>query len=442
MTKITFYKGLRVIGGTFVSVETDRAVCMFDFGFTVSDRADESIRLRPDHIPQDYVRAGMLPAADGIYEPQAAADLGLVPYGETEKPHFFLISHMHIDHMGGLDMLDPRIPVYMTEESETLYRRLAAQSDLTFREHPSCIGVPDGQSFSVEDITVQVLLIDHDCVGACGFLIRTPDGTICYTGDYRFHGYHPDRTAAFGEACRGADVLITEGVTVSFGDVDMLSLTAPDPHDRTEADLLEETAAFCAEAPGLVVVNPYNRNVERIHNLTERLARQNRRLVLDAVQADYLAAFYPQDPMCVYAETVCGHAVPERAVLIGRDELLRRPGAYVLQLDYRDFYELFDLKPVVSGYLHMDGAPLGAYDPSYGKMLMQLKAIGIPFRSMGLGGHARPYYLKQMVDLIAPKVLVPLHSQRPEQVASRCAGRRILPEEGQTLILEKGEMKA
>ena len=147
MTKITFYKGLRVIGGTFVSVETDRAVCMFDFGFTVSDRADESIRLRPDHIPQDYVRAGMLPAADGIYEPQAAADLGLVPYGETEKPHFFMISHMHIDHMGGLDMLDPRIPVYMTEESETLYRRLAAQSDLTFREHPSCIGVPGGQSF-------------------------------------------------------------------------------------------------------------------------------------------------------------------------------------------------------------------------------------------------------------------------------------------------------
>jgi len=114
----------------------------------------------------------------------------------------------------------------------------------------------------------------------------------------------------------------------------------------------------------------------------------------------------------------------------------------VLQLDYRDFYELFDLKPVVSGYLHMDGAPLGAYDPSYGKMLLQLEAMGIPFRSMGLGGHARPYYLKQMVDLIAPKVLVPLHSQRPEQVASRCAGRRILPEEGQTLILEKGEVKA
>nr|WP_317399556.1 MBL fold metallo-hydrolase [uncultured Gemmiger sp.] len=442
MTKITFYKGLRVIGGTFVAVETDRAVCMFDFGFTVNDRADESIRLRPGHIPQDYVRAGMLPCADGIYEPQTAADLGVVPYGETEKPHFFLLSHMHIDHMGGLDMLDPRIPVYMTDESETLYRRLAAQSKLTFREHPACIGVPGGQSFSVEDITVQVLPIDHDCVGACGFLIHTPDGSICYTGDYRFHGYHPDRTAAFAEVCRGADVLITEGVTVSFGDVDMLSLEAPDPKDRTEADLLAETADFCAQAPGMVVINPYNRNVERIHNLNLRLAQQNRRLVLDAVQADYLAAFYPEDPLYVYAETVFEHAVPERAVLIGRDDLLRRPRIYVLQLDYRDFYELFDLRPAVSGYLHMDGAPLGAYDPSYQKMLLQLQNLGIPFHNLGLGGHARPYYLKQMVDTIAPKTLVPLHSQRPEQVNSRCIGQRILPEEGQTIVLEQGEVKA
>lgn len=441
MTKITFYKGLRVIGGTFVAVETERAVCMFDFGFAVNERMDNAIRLRPGHISQDYVRAGMLPSADGIYEPRAAADLGLVPYGETEKPHFFLISHMHIDHMGGLDMLDPRIPVYMSEESLTLYRRLAVQRELTFREHPACTGVPGGQTFSVEDITVQVLPIDHDCVGACGFLIRTPDGSICYTGDYRFHGYHPDRTTAFARACRGADVLITEGVTVSFEDVDMLSLEAPDPTDRTETDLLDETATFCAGAPGLVVINPYNRNVERIHRLAERLARQDRRLVLDAVQADYLAAFYPQDPLYIYAETVCGHPVPKRAMCIDRDELLRRPEAYVLQLDYRDFYELYDLNPVVSGYLHMDGAPLGAYDPSYSKMLLQLEALDVPFHSLGLGGHARPYYLKQMVDTIAPGVLVPLHSQRPEQVTSRRAGRRILPEEGQTLILERGEVK-
>ena len=33
MTTLTFYNGLREIGGTFVVVETDEARCMFDFGF-------------------------------------------------------------------------------------------------------------------------------------------------------------------------------------------------------------------------------------------------------------------------------------------------------------------------------------------------------------------------------------------------------------------------
>ena len=38
MTTLTFYNGLREIGGTFVVVETDEARCMFDFGFAVMDR--------------------------------------------------------------------------------------------------------------------------------------------------------------------------------------------------------------------------------------------------------------------------------------------------------------------------------------------------------------------------------------------------------------------
>ena len=37
MTTLTFYNGLREIGGTFVVVETDEARCMFDFGFAVMD---------------------------------------------------------------------------------------------------------------------------------------------------------------------------------------------------------------------------------------------------------------------------------------------------------------------------------------------------------------------------------------------------------------------
>lgn len=46
MTTLTFYNGLREIGGTFVVVETDEARCMFDFGFAVMDRMDDKIAVR------------------------------------------------------------------------------------------------------------------------------------------------------------------------------------------------------------------------------------------------------------------------------------------------------------------------------------------------------------------------------------------------------------
>ena len=52
MTTLTFYNGLREIGGTFVVVETDEARCMFDFGFAVMDRMDDKIAVRYMSVQQ------------------------------------------------------------------------------------------------------------------------------------------------------------------------------------------------------------------------------------------------------------------------------------------------------------------------------------------------------------------------------------------------------
>ncbi len=338
-------------------------------------------------------------------------------------------------------MLAEQMPVYMSEDSLRLYRRLAAMGDIQVLAHENCIGIPYGQSFSRGDITVEVLQIDHDVIGASGARITTPDGTIVYTGDYRFHGFHPEVTRAFGETCRGADILITEGVSVSFGDVDMLSLTEPEPNIPTEADLQQEMAAAAREKTGLIVINPYNRNVERLHKLIAAFGAAGRTLVMDPVQADYVAEFYPEDPICVYEKTLNGRNVPEHFRVVTLSEILDAPNRYVLQLDYQDQYALLDLKENVSVYYHMDGAPLGSYEESYQKMTSLLEYLGIPYEYKGLGGHARPYFLKWMADTVAPKTLIPLHSFRPEQVNSERAGQRILPSEGQTVVLERGECR-
>ncbi|MGL6227589.1 MAG: MBL fold metallo-hydrolase RNA specificity domain-containing protein, partial [Culicoidibacterales bacterium] len=47
-------------------------------------------------------------------------------------------------------------------------------------------------------------------------------------------------------------------------------------------------------------------------------------------------------------------------------------------------------------------------------------------------GHAHPRDLIRVIDMIEPKVLVPIHSFKPERLTNRF-GSVLLPEKGQTI---------
>ncbi len=429
MTKLKFYSGLKEIGGTVVAVETDKAICLFDFGFSYADRIDDKVRMRKGSEAYDYIRLGVLNAIDGIYDKELADRLGVKAYGETDKEVFLIISHMHIDHMGGLGALDQRVPVYMSRDSKILYHELGVMNELEIREHENVLPINYDDSITVQDIKVTCIQVDHDVIGACGFLIETKDGKICYTGDYRLHGYHPEISLDFANKCKGADLMISEGVTISHSDVDVLALEGP-VRENTELTLLDKMKSYAENEQGLIVINNYNRNVERVHNFVRVIKEAGRELVLDPVQAEYLAAFYKEDKFSVYLPE--GGSVNAPLVtdypIVTRKDILANPKKYVLQQDYTDSYELFDIASVISIYLHMDGAPLGDYDPSYEKFYTMLEVLGLNVEKCGLGGHAEPFYLRNTVDIIEPKILVPLHSFRPEQLKSEHAGKIILPE--------------
>lgn len=434
MTNLKFYSGLREIGGTVVAVETDKAICIFDFGYAHADRIDDKVKVRKDKETIDLVRLGVLDRVDGIYEEKDAHELGLKAYGEIDKEVFVIISHMHIDHMGGLGSLASKLPVYMSRESAVLYHELGVMGELELREHENVLPIDYDASITVGDIKVTCVQVDHDVVGACGFLIETGDGKLCYTGDYRYHGYHPEISKAFAEKCKGADYMITEGVTISFGDVDMLSLEGP-VRDNSEWTLLEDMKAHAKEESGLIVINNYNRNVERVHRMIGALKECGRVFALEPAQADYVAAFYPEDYFEVYLSEGGELNAPllKGRKVVTRKELMADAGKYILQQDYKNVYELFDLKDCISLYLHMDGAPLGDYDPSFKKFYALLDVLGLNYIKCGLGGHAEPYYLRRTVDEIAPKTLIPLHSFRPEQFKSEKVEKIILPQEGETI---------
>ena len=457
MTRLRFFNGLKEIGGTFVAVETETTRCMFDFGFANADIIDNKAKVNDGDWAYNYVNLGILTKMDGIYDDATAGRLGVKSYNQDEKENFFVISHMHIDHMGGLGMLDDQVPVYMSSDSCTLYKHLAQMRDVEVREHENCIGIDYGDTFTVGDITVKVMAIDHDVIGACGFMITTDDGNVCYTGDYRFHGFHRDVTENFAKEAHNCDVLITEGVTASFDDIDMIALEEPENMGNTEQVLSDYMKDKAENESGLIILNNYNRNVERIHNLMAVFEGAGRTLVLEPEEADYVHAFYPKDRLKVLVRktgratlTTTNHQeidyYREKQLdfdfeQITLDDIEKEPSKYVVQQDYRHVYDNIRLKDKISLYVHADGSPLGDYDPSFKKFHMVLDTLGINHEYKGTGGHSRPYYIRHMIDTVEPKVLLPLHSFRPEQVQSSKAGKRVLPEYGECYMLADGDLK-
>ena len=82
------------------------------------------------------------------------------------------------------------------------------------------IGVKENEVIKVGEIEVKVMPVDHDAYGASGLLIKTPDLVISYTGDIRLHGYRENDTLNFCKESEGCDVLLIEGVSVSFQEFD------------------------------------------------------------------------------------------------------------------------------------------------------------------------------------------------------------------------------
>lgn len=83
-------------------------------------------------------------------------------------------------------------------------------------------------------------------------------------------------------------------------------------------------------------------------------------------------------------------------------------------------------------YIHSNATPLGEFDPAYKTFVELFKKQNIEFVRVSCSGHAHPYDLIKIINLIKPKLLVPIHSYHPERLYNE-SGDVLLPERGQTI---------
>jgi ribonuclease J len=294
--------------------------------------------------------------------------------------------------------------------------------------------------------------VDHSIPGSGAFAIRTSIGWVVYSGDLRMHGHSRWRTEAFARAAAALDpaLLIIEGTRVDQEP----SVTEPEVHQAVD-DVVARTE-------GLVIADFSARNIERLRTFRDVAKARARRLVITTKDAYLLARLNLIDPQIPSpdAEGLAILREPQGTVpnwekeihhefaahFVDASGIRREPGGYILCLSYWDICNLVDLELDGGTYIYSSSE---AYSEEQRvdqeRLLNWLRHFG--FRVVGglPGGEEGPYHasghidgasLERLIEDIAPKRILPVHTAAPEWFQRRWDGKVVVARYGETIVAE------
>lgn len=446
-TSITFWRGLRTIGGNIAEICYGNDRVIFDFGFVYD--AVQTVSSHPDRTNTfvlDKLKISAIPHIDGIY---GQDDLQGSPYNITKPVSFedsiwntsVFISHLHLDHMGAIDTLSNQLPIYMSNDSKQLYDTLNKIGESLHRNR-DVRGFIFNTPIQLGNITITPYRVDHDILGASSFLIETPDATILNSGDIRMHGEHPEWNKAWmGEmAQKEIDILLMEGTTFFPNEKDKSQKLC-----QSEQDIPSVISQLLIETKGLVTFNIYHRNIDRLQHILNASKYANRTAVLE-LETAYIADQFLKDPSFVIYRTAepktnWQKALTEKYKQITADDINEQPNQYFLQNSYDRILNLLDLNLENGLYLHSNGMPLGKFDPAYFTMHSFLEMLNMQYEALDVSGHATRQDVLSIIEQVKPNVLIPWHSFHPELIKPINKKQAVfLPNVNTTYRIEKNRL--
>jgi len=321
-----------------------------------------------------------------------------------------------------------------------------------------CIRMRDMETKTIGDLLITLIDQDHSIPGASSYIVESENKRILYTGDIRFHGSHSltiqDYSKKVGDHI---DVMICEGTRI---DSDVIV---------TEDHVLRTIADEIKESKGLVFVDFSWKDTTRYETIRKACQKTNRVFVINARLAYllYKLDLYPHDDAvkvflkrkgsCLYSPgdySTTKHELGftpkekhpdnthyENGILA--EDIKKEPHRYVMMLSYFDLNQLFDLSDDTgkihgSRFIKAQCAPFSdEMELDEGRFIHWLDTFGISYsldettppdncsnpycdkihrrlQRAHVSGHASRPELKELISLIHPDILLPVHTLQPD----------------------------
>ncbi len=386
--RISFLGGINEVGKNMTCYEYNKSMIIVDCGLAFP----ESDQLGVDFVIPDFTFVER----------------------NVDKLKGILITHGHEDHIGALCYLLKKInvPVYATLLTAGLIQGKLSEHKL---EHAVNIHViKAGDEINLGDFNVEFIKVNHSIPDAVALAIKTDEGTIIQTGDFKIDTSPIDggiiNLSRFGE-------LGNEGVLCLLSD----STNAEQPGFSQSESKVGETFVNLFNQAGdkRIIIATFASNIHRVQQIIDIAHQTGRKVALSGRSLENVVSIASE----------LGYMNIPDGTLIGIDEIKRySDDRLVIVTTGSQGEPMSALSRMASGNhrkvsigfndcVIISAKPIPGNEKTVYRVINDLLRLGasVIYEKMydvHVSGHACQDELKLMLSLVKPKYFIPVHGEQ------------------------------
>lgn len=323
------------------------------------------------------------------------------------------ITHAHEDHIGALPHVWNKLrkPVYARAFTGRIGQLKLEEAGIP----PETIQIVEPRPKVIEagPFKVQFVPISHSIPESSGLIIDTPAGRVVHTGDFKLDGnpivgepFDPEMWHAIAKEGEGVKVLVSDSTNVF----------SPLP-GRSEATLAEPISELIRAQTGMVVATTFASNVARLKTLAEAgkaagrsvclLGRAMKRMVSVAEETGVLKGM----PGTISAEEATDVPRQNLILIVTGSQGERRAASAQLSRGKYLGLEMKEGDTFLFSSKTIPGNERGVIRIMNAFSEMGVDVVDDHGGLYHVSGHANRPDLEAVHELIAPKMLIPMHGE-------------------------------
>lgn len=415
-TKFFALGGMQEIGKSMLVVQHDNEIAIIDCGIKFTNSIETGVQ-------------GIIP--DYSYLKQ-----------NEEKIVGVFITHGHEDHMGGIPYLIRQVNIKNIYAPGIAIALMKKRLDsMKIKSKVRFIELDRNALYKFKHLVVDVWTAQHSIPDAFGIRIKSPNGAIMSTGDYRFDytpiGNFTDFSKLKQIGAEGLDILTSDSTNAMISD-----------HSPTEQKIINDLDFHIANTKGKVIFTTFASNVNRVKVGIDLAVKNNRKV-------------------CIFGRSMVNGIeiakqfkfidVPEN-VFIDKKEITKVPDNKVLILSTgSQGEEMAALWQMASGkhpYVKLksndvvifSSSPIPGNRMKIELLINQLYKIGAEAREnrvdglLHISGHAYHDENRKIIELTKPKYFIPAHGFYRQSAVHGYTARESGVNRGNVILIENGEV--